>query len=351
VAVIFLPGENGRIDFRRRTAERLPVSSHEESVAQWVFEHAQQAGRGTSTLPDASATYWPLRGATGCEGVLAVISPAARPEFSDEQSDLLEIFAGQIALALGRARSNAEAGEAELRATTERLRNSLLSALSHDLRTPLASITGAASTLLDQGEQLERATRRELVESIADEAERLTRLVNNLLEMTKLESGAIKLNRDWHPLDEILGAALRRLERLLHGREVRVEAADDAPMARVDDVLFEEVFQNLIENAVKHTAPGTPIDIFIRPGAGGLVLEVADRGAGFTGGEETRIFDKFYRGKNTGARGAGLGLTICRAIVEAHGGTISAHNREGGGAVLRVRLPLGGTPPQLETSE
>lgn len=350
-AVIFLPDETGQLSFRRRTAEHLPVAGSEESVAQWVFQHAQPAGRGTETLPGAAATYLPLRGAKGCEGVLAVLSPPGRAHFSDEQSDLLEIFAGQIALSLGRARSFAQAGEAELRVQTERLRNSLLSALSHDLRTPLASITGAASTLLEQGPRLEVKTRYELVESIADEAERLSRLVNNLLEMTKLESGTIKLNLEWHPVDEILGAALHRLERILQGREVRVDCAGDLPMARVDDVLIEQVCQNLVENAVKHTAPGTPIDIAVRADGEAVVLEVCDRGAGFAPGEEQKIFDKFYRGKGSPARGAGLGLSICRAIVEAHEGCITARNREGGGAVLRVRLPLGGTPPQLETLE
>jgi two-component system sensor histidine kinase KdpD len=344
--VIFLPEDENRISFHRRTTDRLPLPLSEEAIAQWVFDHGQNAGRGMDTLPGASALYLPLKGSRRVLGVMAVLAGADQIAASPEQRHLLEIFASQTAAAMERAAAAAAARDAEVRINTEQMRSSLLSAVSHDLRTPLASITGAATSLLSQGEHFDLATRRELLESIADEAERLNCLVNNLLEMTRLESGAVEVWRDWHPLEEIVGAALTRVDRSLRGRPVATRLPVDLPLLAVDDVLLEQVFINLLENAAKYTPADSPIEIAARQEGASVIVEVMDRGPGFVDGEESRIFEKFYRGKAQGVRGAGLGLAICQAIVTAHGGAIEAANRQGGGAVMRLRIPIGGTPPE-----
>ena len=242
-----------------------------------------------------------------------------------------------------------------LRATTEERRSSLLSALSHDLRTPLAAITGAATTLRDESAAIDRDQQREMLDTICEEADRLERLVRNLLDMTRLESGALAVKRQWLPLEEIVGSALTRVESQLEGRPVRTDLPADLPLVPVDAVLLEQVFVNLLENAAKYTPAGSPVEIVARASADGrgITIEVADRGPGIASGDESRLFDKFFRGRNTGSRGstgAGLGLAICRGVISAHGGTIAAANRpDGGGAVFRLTLPIVGTPPPAPT--
>jgi two-component system sensor histidine kinase KdpD len=317
----------------------LPVPTAEESTAQWAFDHGQKAGRRMQTLPGATAFYIPLRGTRETFGVMAVLPDAGGRVFSHEQQSLLEIFANQTALAIERTITHKSAEDTRLTMETEQMRSSLLSAVSHDLRTPLASITGAASTLRTQWAKLSAEIRQELLESISEEAERLSRLVGNLLDMTRFESGAVKLRRDLYPLEEIVGAALQRLETKLEGRAVTTLWPEDLPPVYGDDVLLGQVVLNLMENTLKYTPAGTPIDLAAEAGEDDIVLEVRDRGPGVAAGEEQRIFEKFYRGTSKGARGAGLGLAICRAIVQAHQGEIVAFNRAGGGAVFRIRLP------------
>ena len=237
-----------------------------------------------------------------------------------------------------------------LRVTTEERRSSLLSALSHDLRTPLAAITGAATTLRDESAAIDRAQQREMLDTICEEADRLERLVRNLLDMTRLESGALAVKRQWLPLEEIVGSALTRLESQLEGRPVRTDLPADLPLVSVDAILLEQVFVNLLENAAKYTPAGSPVEIVARAGADGrgVAIEVSDRGPGIASGDESRLFEKFFRGRSTGATGstgAGLGLAICRGVISAHGGTIVAANRPGGGAIFRMTLPIVGTPP------
>jgi K+-sensing histidine kinase KdpD len=235
---------------------------------------------------------------------------------------------------------------AEIAIQTERMRNSLLRAVSHDIKTPLASIYGAATSLLEEGDRLEESQKQELIENIAAESERLNRVVTNLLEMTRLDAG-VELRRDWYPLEEILGAALNRSDKLLRGRKVTAAVPADLSLIRVDEVLVEELFTNLLENAAKYTEPGTAIEITAIESGQKVIVMVRDNGDGFTPGDEERVFEKFFRGKTGGVRGAGLGLAICRAIVQLHDGRISASNRPGGGAVVTVELPIGGTPPVL----
>ena len=339
---IFLP-EEGRISFRKRTSDQLLISTAEEKIAQQVFDCGRKAGKGMENFPEAAATYVPLKGAGRMVGVLAILPGTHGQALHDDQHHLLDLFANQTALAIERTQSQNAAADARMQMETEEMRSSLLSAVSHDLRTPLASITGAASTLRSQGEKLELAVREELLESISEEALRLSRLVGNLLDMTRLESG-MELRRDLYPLEEIVGAALQRMEPQLAGREVTATVPEDLPLVNVDDVLLGQVLVNLLENAAKYSPPGSAIEIAATATPAAVQLEVRDHGRGFAEGEEKRLFEKFYRGKSEGVRGAGLGLAICRAIVMAHRGTIEALHRDGGGAIFRIRLPLDGRP-------
>jgi two-component system sensor histidine kinase KdpD len=231
------------------------------------------------------------------------------------------------------------------------MRSTLLSAVSHDLRTPLAVITGAATALRDDRARILDGQYVELIGTICDEAERLGRLVANLLDMTRLESGGLHVKREWVPLEELVGAALTRLEDKLVGRPVTTDVAAGLPLASVDPVLMGQVLVNLIENAIKYTPAGSPLEL--RAGANGkaLMLEVLDRGPGIPSGSEEKVFEKFHRGTHVGVGGVGLGLPICRGIVEAHGGTIRAENREGGGAMFRVTLPRVGEAPSLPAEQ
>jgi two-component system sensor histidine kinase KdpD len=230
------------------------------------------------------------------------------------------------------------------------MRSSLLSAVSHDLRTPLASITGAATALRDDS-NLDADVRVELVQSICEEAVRLERLVSNLLDMTRLESGGVALKRDWVPLDEIIGSALTRLEDRLADRKIDVQLEPALPLLLVDPVLLPQLFVNLLENTLKYTEAGTPIEIVARRAQQTVTIEVLDHGPGLPRGSEERVFDKFFRGSHVGVAGAGLGLAICRGIVEAHGGSIRAQNLSRGGAAFHIVLPVGGEPPALPHTE
>ena len=334
--VIFLP-EQGRISFRKRTADQLLVPTAEEEAAQWCFDHGRKAGRGSDQYPEASAAYLPLKGTDRIVGILCL--PGAGDRLPGEQQQLLGVFANQTALAIERTLNQNAAESARIRMQAEEMRSSLLSTVSHDLRTPLASITGAASALRSQEDKLSPAVRGELLDSIYEEAQRMSRLVGNLLDMTRLESG-VQLRRELCPLEEIIGAALQRMETQLRLHRVLTQVPDNLPLAAVDDVLMGQVVVNLMENAVKYTPAGTTIELIAKAAPGTLELAVLDRGPGFAPGEETRIFDKFYRGQGEDTRGAGLGLAICKAIVAAHGGTIDAANRPGGGAEFRIRLPF-----------
>lgn len=340
--VIFLP-EDGKLSFRRRTSDLLHVPLSEEPIAQWVFDHGHKAGLRANVSTDAhsnaAALYIPLRGARETFGVLAVLPDPENRIFAPEQQQLLEVFASQTAVAIERTLSQRAEEETRIHMQTEQMRSSLLSAMSHDLRTPLASITGAASTLRSQNDRLPLETKQELLESISDEADRLSRLVGNLLDMTRFESGGVELRRDLYPLEEIVGTVLQRMEPQLEGRAVTTELAENLPMVFVDDVLLGQVLWNLLENAAKYTPPGTPLELAAFESEGAILIEVRDRGPGIAPGEEELIFEKFYRGNSKNVRGAGLGLPICRAIVQAHRGTIQALARDGGGTTFRISLP------------
>jgi two-component system sensor histidine kinase KdpD len=329
--------------------QAVTPDEHDRGVAQWAFDHEQPAGAGTPTLPASHGLYLPLRGARGPVGILGVLPSARRNTPAADQLRLLETFGNQIALALERSQLAAAAEQTHVRLESERLRETLLSSVSHDLRTPLAVITGAGTSLLASGGEMSAATRRELTESIVEEASRLNRLVGNLLEMTRLQSGAVELRRDWHSIEELVGASLNRVDERLRGREVSLDIPADLPLIALDEVLMQQVLHNLLDNALKYTPAGSPLEVRAHRADDAVVLELADRGPGLPPGEEDDVFRKFHRLRRAGEPGGvGLGLAICRGIVEAHGGTIIAANRDGGGARFTVTLPVQGTAPGTE---
>ncbi len=330
---LLLPDRDGRL---------AAGSDAEPPIVRSVFEQGVPADVGPSS---ARGLCLPLLGQRGVLGVVTIRPRRLGAFAAPEPRRQLETLVNQTALALERARLAAEAQDARVRAETERLRNSLLTSVSHDLRTPLAAITGAATTILDAGGRLDERTKHDLLESVRDEAERLNRLVQNLLEMTKLESGALQLRKDWHPLEEVIGAALSRLGKRLVGRRVTTRVPPNLPLVAIDDVLIEQVLVNLLDNALKYTPAGSPIDIIATGTDRAVTVEIADRGPGLPPGEEDKVFEKFYRGRSAGDRGAGLGLAICLGVVRAHGGRIWAQNLPGGGAAFLFNLPLTEAPP------
>jgi two-component system sensor histidine kinase KdpD len=333
---VFVPeGAELGVAFR---SGRTPVSSEELDVARWVRTNRREAGLSTRTPADARGLYVPLSTTHGLLGVLAV-APRDPARFSDpEERRFLEAFAAQMGVAVERTQLAEESDRARLESERERLRSALLSSVSHDLRTPLGVIEGSASTLLDESAALDAGTRRDLLLTVREESERLGRRVRDLLDMTRLESGSVQLDLEWQSLEEVVGAALERVERGRVERRVTVELPESLPLLRCDGALVEQVLVNLLENALKYSPPGSPIEVSARDGGGEVVVSVADRGPGVPAGEEERIFEKFQRA-STQRGGVGLGLAICRAILAAHGGWIQARHRQGGGAVFHLGLP------------
>ena len=346
-AEILLPGLDGRLPAAVGAAR--PDDARERAVAEWAFEHGRPAGLGTDTLPAASAVYIPLRSPASVLGVLGVLG--VRPAESllplgPEQIDVLESLARQVASSLERVRFAGEAAQAKLDAETERLRNALLSSVSHDLRTPLGVIHGSATALLDENATLDAATRRDLMVTIREEAERLNSRVRNLLDMTRLEAGAVALDLGWQSLEEVVGAALERVERGTGPRRVTVRLAETLPLVAGDGALLEQVVVNLLDNALKYSPPEAPVEVTAREDAGEIVLSVLDRGPGIAAPDRERIFQKFYRASaQRGREGVGLGLAICSAVVRAHGGRIWVENRPDGGASFQLALPRKEPPP------
>jgi two-component system sensor histidine kinase KdpD len=326
------------------------VASHPISgpAAHWVMTHDRIAGRGTDTLPNAVALFVPLTGSQSTFGAIAVrVEPADRL-LQPDQRQWLENCASQLALALERDRMAVSAADARLRAETEQVRNTLLSGVSHDLKTPLAAIAGASSTLL-QLDPTAAGTRRELLDTISDEAVRLNRLLENILQIARLDAGAVAPNKQWHVLEDIVGSALRRTQPLLNDHRVEVRLPSEMTLLFVDGLLMEQVFANLLENAARYTPAGSHVVISASAVGREFVVTVADDGPGLPPGSADVIFDRFYRGPTgpDAGRGSGLGLAICRAIVGLHGGTIRAATRPAGGAAFTIRLPLTGDPPRL----
>jgi two-component system sensor histidine kinase KdpD len=279
-------------------------------------------------------------------GVLALFqAPGASPGGAGPQGLTLAL-AAQISLALERARLAEERAEARLRADHEQLRSTLLSSVSHDLRTPLGTITGATTSLLDPGPEAAPGDQRMLLQTIHQESCRLERLVNNLLELTKLESGQVQVKKEWVPMEEVVGSAVGRMEEQLGDRPLTLNLRE--AWVPLDPVLLEQVLVNLLDNALKFSPPESRIELEGWVEGGRARLTVSDQGPGFAPGEEQRVFEKLYRGScSATAPGAGLGLAICRGIIQAHGGTITAATRPQGGAKITLTLPIEGAPPEL----
>jgi two-component system sensor histidine kinase KdpD len=353
-AVVLLADADGRVQdpthFCARgiapaNLSRYPVPGNDLGIAQWAYDHRQKAGHNTDTLGSADAIYLPLNALRRCIGVLGLRAKEPRQIEIPEQMHLLESFVNQAAVAMERVQLVESAQAASMEVESEKLRSLLLSSISHDFRTPLASIIGMASTLLDGASaNLGEERRRSLLRSLLDEAQRLHRLVDNLLDLTRLSSGPVRLKREWAAMDELIGAVLTRYRDALAGRNVTVDVPDNLPLVLCDEVMIGQVLANLVENAQKH-APGSAIRIAVKLQPGAIAVSVRDEGPGLAPGTEHRVFEKFQRGNDEGAQsGFGLGLTICKAIIEAHGGGIQAHNPPGGGAEFRFTLPLSAAP-------
>lgn len=327
--------------------EKLKIPSHNDAlpnydmaVAHWCFDKSEAAGLGTDTLPANHQLYLPLKAPMRTRGVLVIESENARPLIVPEQRRVLETFAALIAIALERVHFVSVAQESLLRIESERLRNSILAALSHDLRTPMTALVGLAETLMMelQPEQKEIKIK---INAIRDHAFRTSRLVNNLLETAKLQSGAMKIRKDWQSFQEILGAALKSLEPIVDNYPVEIQFPDNLPLVRCDATLIERVLSNLIENAMKYSAPGSVINIAAVVDVDALKIEVSDVGSGIPSGQEREIFEKFVRGqRESSIAGVGLGLAICEAIILAHNGKIWAENKPDKGAKFTFTLPL-----------
>ncbi len=348
VVVLFTDATGGMTTQPNATVQ---LSAYEAAVARWVYDHSQAAGLSTTTLPNARGLYLPLAAAETNIGVLGVYPGQADRFTATDQLEFLQTVAHQMALAIERARLEAETERVQIEIETERLRNALLSSVSHDLRTPLASITGAVSSLLEDNNMLDSHTRHELAQVAFEEAERLNRLLSNLLEMTRLEAGSLEVRKEWQPLDEVVGTALSHLNPRLDGHTITTNIPPDLPPIPLDDALIAQVIINLLENAVKYTPAGSNILLSASADSTEALVEVADRGPGLPPGNEQRVFDKFYRVRPTTASGVGLGLTVCAGIIKVHGGRIWAENRPGGGAVFRFTLPLDGGPPEFQSKD
>jgi two-component system sensor histidine kinase KdpD len=342
--VLLLP--DGHAKLRYPNGKGLAGSLHgaDLDVAQWVQGHGEPAGLGTDTLPGSEALYLPLRGSQSVLGVMAILPANPRRVLLPEQFHLLETFAGQIALALERAGLADRAERASIDAETEGLRNALLASISHDLRTPLAVISGASSSLVEKGASLTPEGRQALARSIFQQSQQMGELVANVLQMTRLEGGAIALERDWHALGEVAGALLGRLRERLAEHPVSVALDPELPLVRIDATLIEQVLANLLENAAKYTPPGTAITLSANRHGSEVLVSVADHGPGLPAGDPEQLFAKFHRGTTEGALGGvGLGLAICRAIVRLHRGRIWAERRSPGAAFL-FTLPVEAVP-------
>ncbi len=319
----------------------VAISEDDLAVADWVFGHGQVAGRGTDTLPNSAMRYLPLKTTHGVVGVLGVKPAATDRPLTRDQLRTLDAFANQIALAIERARLDEQARQAQVLEITDKLQNALLNSISHDLRTPLVSITGALSSLADEHVALDESARRSLIETAGEEADRLNRLVGNLLDMTRLESGSMRIKRTDADVQDVIGSALEELSPRLGQRSITVEVPDDLPLVSMDFVLIERVLVNVIDNALKYSPPEAPIEIRAATAGAFMEMTVADRGVGIPLEDLSRIFDKFYRVQRPdNVNGTGLGLAISKGIVDAHGGFISAENRTGGGTIITIALPM-----------
>ncbi|MRX11412.1 DUF4118 domain-containing protein, partial [Pseudoduganella sp. FT25W] len=357
-ATLLLPDDDGRLQApaagAHDSASRAHQSAIDVGIAQWAYDRAEPAGLGTGTLPASRIFYLPLQAPMRTRGVLAIEPEQRRWILIPEQRQQLDTFAALAAIALERVHYIDVAQNALVSMESERLRNSLLAALSHDLRTPLTSLVGLSEALAGSRPALSAAQLADAT-ALHDEALRMSTMVANLLDMARIQSGEVKFNLQWQPLEEVVGSALRASAPQLKDHQVSTHLPPELPLLRYDAVLIERVLANLLENAAKYTPPGARIAISAALHGAWINITVADDGPGLPSGREEALFEKFTRGERESAKpGVGLGLAICRAIVEAHGGRISAGSGAAasalGGAAFTFTLPLG-TPPAMPEEE
>lgn len=340
--VIFFPDpESEEILKSYSETPGFAADEKEIAVAVWTYQHGQSAGRGTATLSASQARYLPLKTAQGIVGVLGVKPKDSESQLPPEQRRLLEAFANQAALAIERVQLADQARKSQLLQETEKLQTALLNSISHDLRTPLVSITGALSSLQDDVIAEDQDTRHSLLDTAREESDRLNRLVGNLLNMTRIEAGAMRISFELSDVQDVIGTALEQVNNRLDDRPVHVDIPDNLPLIPMDFVLINQVLVNLLDNAIKYSPPLTPIEVRAKLAGAYVEIEVMDRGIGIPSEDLQRVFDKFYRVQRPdNVIGTGLGLSICKGIVEAHGGFIGAESRPGGGTTITVALPV-----------
>ncbi|MER8392051.1 sensor histidine kinase KdpD [Mesorhizobium sp. M1340] len=341
--VVLLLPEDGTIAVKAGYPPDDTLAEADIAAARWAWEHNRAAGRGADTLPGAKRLYLPLRTGRTAVGVVGLDNDKQGPLLTPEQQRLLDALADQAAVAIERIQLVADVDRAKLAAEADRLRSALLTSISHDLKTPLAAIMGAAGTLRDFEAALPEQDRTELLSTVLDEAERLNRFIANLLDMTKIESGTMEPNYAFHYLGDIVGSALHRARKIVREHKTEIDIPSDLPMLRVDPVLFEQVLFNLLDNAAKYAPPGSTIRLQAWADNGFIILQIMDEGPGIPPADLKRVFDTFYRvrkGDQVRA-GTGLGLSICRGFIEAMGGTLSAANRsDRPGAVFTIKMQL-----------
>ena len=336
---IFIP-EGEHLDLAA-FSENLVLDTKDQAVADWAFRNNHPAGRATDTLISAGLIYLPFQTPSSVLGVIGIKLAHEQDYHSQENRRLMDAFATQAAMALERIELSRQAEHAQILQARENLERALLNSVSHDLRTPLASVTGVLTSLRDEGERLSEQSRRELLDNACDEAARLNRFVGNLLDMTRIEAGAVRLNLELCDVQDLVGCTLAALEQRINSREITFTMSPVMPMIPMDLVLMIQVLVNVLDNSLKYAPPEYPIEVTAATEGAWLVLEVADRGHGVPEQDLKRVFDKFYRIPiPEGAGGTGLGLSICKGIVEAHKGRITAENRNGGGLRIMIRLPL-----------
>jgi two-component system sensor histidine kinase KdpD len=341
-AILFLPDSRGKESLKLiGKSSDFPLDENEMAVAVWSFKFGEIVGRGTDTLSASTGRYVPLKTPRGVVGVLGVKPKEEGNQMSPDQRRLLETFSRQAALAIERAQLAEQAQEAQLLQVTERLQTALLNSISHDLRTPLVSITGALSSLSDGGPEMDAQAYQDLVDTARDEADRMNRLVGNLLNMTRLEAGAMRVTRQPGDIQDAIGTALENLDESIREREVSVEVEENISMVPMDFVLIVQVLVNLVDNALKYSSSESAVEIQARQTGKEVFVRISDRGIGIPAEDLERIFEKFYRVERPEkVSGTGLGLSISKGIIEAHGGRIWAENRSGGGTAITFSLPL-----------
>ena len=353
VRVVLLLPENGSIAVKAGYPPEDMLDDADLAAANWAWHNNRVAGRGSDTLPGGKRLFLPMQTGRGPIGVVGIDSDKSGPLLTPDERRLLDALIDQGALAIERVRLVEDMERVKRTVETERLRTALLTSISHDLKTPLAAVLGSAGTLRDLSDKLSPAESADLLATIIDESERLNRFIANLLDMTKLESGAVEPKLSPHDLGEIVGSALRRAGKMLGHHRVELELAADLPMIDVDAVLFEQALFNLLDNAAKYAPPETTILVRSWRDLDSLCLEIVDEGAGIPVGDLSRIFDKFYRAQKADhvRAGTGLGLAIARGFVEAMHGTITAANRtDRSGAVFTIRLPLPADSRRMDTA-